>query len=148
MAVVLPDARAQDPLRPSIPRGVQHRALVVLQELPTLSAEAGALRDALWALESASDRLWEELLSQRGDADHAFRWTADNKAAVTAAKDRFRDAKADYLARGQDLAAIALQVPQLEAVARTCLAARGDCEESWDLFTCAPFLPVCLAEGL
>jgi hypothetical protein len=125
------------------------RSLVVLQQVPAVAAEAGALTMAEAALDQTGNHLWDVLLAQGGDADHAFRWTSANRALIEDAKARFRAARAAYVSSAEALAdAAAGASPKLEARAASCAEEQERCLARWDAFACVPLLPVCLAADL
>ena len=141
-------AIADDALRPAVPRGVLLRSLVALQQVPAVAAEARALTMAEAALDRTGNRLWDVLLAQGGDADHAFRWTSANRALIEDAKARFRMARAAYVSSAEALADAAAASPRLEARAASCAHEQARCLARWDAFACVPLLPVCLAADL
>jgi hypothetical protein len=141
-------AIADDALRPAVPRGVLLRSLVALQQMPAVAVEARALTMAEAALDQTGNRLWDVLLAQGGDADHAFRWTSANRALIEDAKARFRMARAAYVSSAEALADAAAASPKLEARAASCSLEQERCLTSWDAFACVPLLPVCLAVDL
>ena len=141
-------AIADDALRPAVPRGVLLRSLAALRQVPAVAAEARALTTAEQALDQTGNHLWDVLLAQGGDADHAFRWTSANRALIDDAKARFQVAKAAYVSRAGALAEAAGASPELEARAAHCAEEQERCLATWDAFACVPLLPVCLAADL
>jgi len=136
---------AGDPA-PAVGLGAELRALAELEGVPALASAARAMAAARRATDETGAQLWQELLSQEGDADHAFRWTSANRAAVERAKTRFRVRKARYLAAVEDLRAAAAQSPDLAPLSARCRAERDRCETDASAFRCAPLLPLCLAQ--
>ena len=131
-----------------VPRGVLLRSLAALRQVPAVAAEARALTTAEQALDQTGNHLWDVLLAQGGDADHAFRWTSANRALIDDAKARFQVAKAAYVSRAGALAEAAAASPKLKVRAAHCALEQEHCLATWDAFACVPLLPVCLAADL
>ncbi len=117
-------------------------------QVSAVSMEARALTTAEQALDQTGNHLWDVLLAQGGDADHAFRWTSANRALIEDAKARFREAKAAYVSRAGALADAAAASPELKVRAAHCAEEQERCLARWDAFACVPLLPVCLAADL
>jgi hypothetical protein len=141
-------AIAEDALRPAVSRGVLLRSLVALQQVPAVAMEARAMTMAEAALDQTGNHLWDVLLAQGGDADHAFRWTSANRALIEDAKARFRKARAAYVSSAEALAEAAAASAKLKARAASCALEQARCLARWDAFACVPLLPVCLAADL
>ena len=141
-------AIAEDALRPAVSRGVLLRSLAALQQVSAVAAEARAMTMAEAALDQTGNHLWDVLLAQGGDADHAFRWTSANRALIEDTKARFRMARAAYVSRAEALAEAAAASPKLKARATSCALEQARCLARWDACACVPLLPVCLAADL